>query len=134
MVFLHARHLEYPKNSYTIIVTIIDNYNMLSRSLRNSGRLSSKRFQHSSSGSTSTASNFTNKHNFNINPPPVHEYWNYRNASVILAVIPLYAVAAYTAKSLGADFEGFSGLLSFKKNEQSPLNELSFAEPQTFAK
>ncbi|ODV80150.1 uncharacterized protein CANTADRAFT_25856 [Suhomyces tanzawaensis NRRL Y-17324] len=97
---------------------------MLSRSLR-STRLVFKRLEHTNAGS------FTNKHNFNINPPPVHEYWNYRNASVLLAFIPVYLSIGYFAKYIGANTEGYQGLQEFADNEKSPLKELKFGEPQT---
>lgn len=86
-----------------------------------------------SSGAATSAtvkSSFNNKHNFNINPPPVHEYWNYRNASVLLAFIPLYFGVGYVAKYVGTNVEGYGGLLGFADSEKSPLNELKFGEPQ----
>lgn len=104
---------------------------MIARPLRNVARVVFKRLQHSAaeSASTAKASGFNNKFNFNINPPNVHEYWNYRNASVLLAVIPVYLGVGYVAKYLGANLDGFEGLIEFADNDQ--LKTLKFGEPQT---
>lgn len=91
-----------------------------------------KRFQ--STTSESTASTFNNKYNFNISPPPVHEYWNYRNATVFLSAIPLYFAVGYASVYIASNFEGYSGLLGFKDNEKSPLKDTEFGEPQHASK
>lgn len=80
----------------------------------------------------STPSSFTNKYNFNINPPPVHEYWNIKNASVLIAFVPLYFAVGYVAKSIGTDLDGYEGLLEFADSEKSPMKELKFGEAQPF--
>ncbi|KAK6202735.1 uncharacterized protein RJT21DRAFT_118810 [Scheffersomyces amazonensis] len=104
---------------------------MFSRGIRNSGRIVGRRFQHHSAGESISTKPFNNRYNFNINPPPVHEYWNYRNASVLIAIIPVYLGVAYFAKSLGENLEGFEGLRSFADSDKSPLKELKFGEAQT---
>jgi hypothetical protein len=107
---------------------------MFARSQRTTfGRLLSKRLQHSSA-ETAPKSSFNNKYNFNINPPPVHEYWNYWNASVFFAFIPLYFGVGYIAKYVGTNVEGYGGILEFADREKSPLNKLKFAEAQAPSK
>lgn len=73
---------------------------------------------------------FNNKYNFNINPPPVHAYWNIRNASVLVAFVPLYIAVGYLGKYTGENLSGFEGLQQFATSEQSPIKELTFGEPQ----
>lgn len=71
----------------------------------------------------SEAKAFNNPHNFNINPPPVHEYWNQRNATVLVAFVPLYLAVGYLAKYLGEDLGAYDGLLEFANGDDSPLKK-----------
>ncbi|EGV64909.1 hypothetical protein PSN45_005261 [Yamadazyma tenuis] len=92
-----------------------------------------KRFNsHSAHPVTPTPSKapFNNKYNFNTSPPPVHEYWNIRNTSFLLAFIPLYFAVSYVTKNGVQEIEGFGGLVEFAKGEKSPLKEIKFGEPQ----
>lgn len=73
---------------------------------------------------------FNNKYNFNIDPPPVHQYWNIRNASVLIAFVPLYLAVGYLGKYTGANLSGFEGLAEFADLEKSPMKEIKFGEPQ----
>lgn len=73
---------------------------------------------------------FNNKHNFNINPPPVHAYWNLRNALVLFAFVPAYIAVGYLGKSVGEGLDGFTGLEAFARLEQSPMKEIPFGLPQ----
>ncbi|KAK6454426.1 uncharacterized protein RJT20DRAFT_130555 [Scheffersomyces xylosifermentans] len=105
---------------------------MLARSSRNCGRIVFKRFQHAAAAAEPAAAKpaFNNKYNFNINPPPVHEYWNYRNASVLLAVIPVYLAVGYVAKYLGSNLEGYEGLIEFAESDK--VKDIQFGQPQQF--
>lgn len=73
---------------------------------------------------------FSNKYGFNMNPPPVHAYWNARNATVLVAMIPLYFGVGELSKYLGANLPGYEGVLEFADSDKSPLKSLKFAEPQ----
>lgn len=84
----------------------------------------------SSASSSSKSANFSNKFNFNINPPPVHEYWNARNASVLIGFVPLYFAVGYVSKYIGTHIGGFDGLLEFADSDKSPMKEFEFAQPQ----
>lgn len=86
--------------------------------LRNT-RVIAKRFQ---------SSGFKNTYNFNTNPPPVHEYWNLRNSSVLLAFIPLYFGVGYIAKSTGSELSGFEALKAAADSDI--VKGLGFGEPQ----
>lgn len=79
---------------------------------------------------TTVKAAFNNKYNFNVNPPPVHEYWNIRNCSVLLAFIPIYLTASYLTKYGTGELEGYGGLLEFAKGEKSPIKDIKFGEPQ----
>lgn len=92
-----------------------------------------KRFQSHAAPETKSAP-FNNKYNFNINPPPVHQYWNIRNASVLFAFVPLYLAVGYLGKYSGANLYGFEALLDFADSEKSPMKELKFGEPQQLKK
>ena len=76
------------------------------------------------------SSPFNNKYNFNTNPPPVHEYWNIRNTSVLLAFIPLYLTVSYLTKTGTSNVDGYGGLVEFAKSDKSPINDIKFGEPQ----
>lgn len=89
-----------------------------------------RRFQ-SHAAAEEKAAPFNNKYNFNINPPPVHAYWNIRNASVLFAFVPLYLAVGYLGKYTGSNLSGFGGLLDFADSEKSPMKEVKFGEPQT---
>lgn len=89
-----------------------------------------KRMNHSSHTSTPVKSNFTNKYDFNTSPPPVHEYWNIRNTSILLAFIPVYFTVSYFTKNGAQDIDGFGGLLEFANSDKSPLKDVKFGEPQ----
>lgn len=105
---------------------------MISRVVRSNVSLMSKRFQsQASTGSAGVKSSFNNKHNFNINPPPVHQYWTMRNSSVLLAFIPVYLLVGYVAKSAGEGLTGYEGLAGFADGEKSPMKELKFGEAQS---
>lgn len=73
---------------------------------------------------------FNNKYEFNINPPPIHEYWNYRNALVLIAIIPIYLAIGSFAENLNSGLEGYDGLRTFADSLESPMHKLKFAEPQ----
>lgn len=104
---------------------------MFSRIVKNrSAARVAKRFQSHAAPEPARASPFNNKYNFNINPPPVHQYWNIRNASVLLAFAPLYVAVGYLAKYTGSNLSGFDGLVDFADSEKSPMKELKFGEPQ----
>lgn len=103
---------------------------MFPRAVRNSGSLLSKRFQSQASTGASAKSAFNNKHNFNINPPPVHTYWTMRNSSVLLAFIPIYLAVGYLTKSTSSELSGYEGLYAFADGEKSPMKELKFGEAQ----
>lgn len=78
----------------------------------------------------STQAGFSNKYNFNLLPPPVHEYWNIRNSSIYLVFVPLFAGVAYMGKAIGDTFTVHDTLLEFADAEKSPIKELKFGEPQ----
>ncbi|KAK6464707.1 hypothetical protein DFJ63DRAFT_334257 [Scheffersomyces coipomensis] len=103
---------------------------MLSRGV---SRIAFKRLQHTAAETTAPKA-FNNKYNFNINPPPVHEYWNYRNASVLIAFVPIYFGVGYVTRYLSDNTEAFGGLVEFADSEKSPLKDLKFGEPQTKSK
>lgn len=85
-----------------------------------------RRFQ-----STETkAESFTNKYNFNLDPPPVHSYWNARNSLVLFAFVPAFIGAGYLGIYVGSNLSGMEGLTEFADSEQSPLKTLKFGESQ----
>lgn len=92
-----------------------------------------KRFQSHASPEVKSAP-FNNKYNFNINPPPVHQYWNIRNASVLFAFVPLYLAVGYLGKYTGSNLSGFDSLLEFADSDKSPLKEIKFGEAQQLKK
>lgn len=98
---------------------------MLSRLLK---RITTQRFQHTVTKQSSVP--FNNKYNFNLNPPPVHEYWNVYNSSVLFAFVPVFLGIAYAAKYIGVNIEGNAGLLEYANGENSPLKSIKFGEPQ----
>lgn len=77
---------------------------------------------------------FNNKYGFNMNPPPVHAYWNARNASVLVAFVPVFLGAGALAKYVGFNLPGWDGLLEFSKLEQLPIGKLAFGEPEPYKK
>ncbi|CAH6719820.1 hypothetical protein CLIB1444_02S17238 [[Candida] jaroonii] len=97
-------------------------------------RINFKRFNshgaHGAHGAKPTPSTFTNKYNFNIDPPQVHEYWNIRNTSVVIAFIPVFFGVTYLTKVASDGNDGFGGLLAFANGEQSPMKDIKFSEPQ----
>lgn len=93
-----------------------------------------RRFQSHAAPAKEEAAPFNNKYNFNIDPPPVHQYWNIRNASVLIAFVPLYLAVGYLGKYTGSELSGFEGLLDFADSEKSPLKELKFGEAQVVKK
>ncbi|KAG7192751.1 uncharacterized protein KQ657_001534 [Scheffersomyces spartinae] len=105
------------------------------RRVQAQGRLAFKRFQSNSHGhghghaaGASEASSFTNKYNFNIDPPAVHEYWNARNASVLLAFIPAYMVVASVAKYVAENQEGWGGLHEYADAHFDKIYQHRFGE------
>ncbi|KAI5952369.1 hypothetical protein KGF54_003235 [Candida jiufengensis] len=95
-------------------------------------RITTKRFQHAAASTPKQSPiPFTNKYHFNLNPPPIHEYWNIYNSSVLFAFIPVFLTISYFAKDLGIGLEGNNGLLDFANSEQSPLKSIKFGESQT---
>ncbi|EGW33016.1 uncharacterized protein SPAPADRAFT_49942 [Spathaspora passalidarum NRRL Y-27907] len=106
---------------------------MFTRSSRNIvRRIASRRFQHTATAAESAAkeSPFTNKYNFDLNPPRVHEYWNYRNATVLLAFIPLFLVVAELGKTAGNGLRGLSSFIEFAESEKSPMKEQTYGKSQ----
>ncbi|KAI5950553.1 hypothetical protein CANMA_005213 [Candida margitis] len=97
---------------------------------RLSKRITTQRFQHTAAKQTSKSVPFNNKYNFNLNPPPVHEYWNVYNSSVLFAFVPVFLSIAYFAKYIGVNIEGNAGLLEYANGENSPLKSIKFGEPQ----
>lgn len=106
---------------------------MLSRSvgLRAASRMS-KRFQSHASHATETVKSapFNNKYNFNINPPPIHLYWNAKNSFILFAFAPIFVAFGYLGKYTGSNMPGLEGILEFADSEKSPMKELKFGEPQ----
>lgn len=74
---------------------------------------------------------FTNKHGFNTNPPPVHEFWTAWNSSVVFAFVPVFLAVGYAGKYMGSNIGGYEGLYQFASSDKSPMKELSFGEAQT---
>ncbi|CUM64053.1 uncharacterized protein PRCAT00001641001 [Priceomyces carsonii] len=91
-------------------------------------RLTFKRFQ--SSGAKLT---FSNKYNFNINPPPVHEYWNARNNIILLAFVPVFLGVGYVAKYVGGNVYGDS-VLEAVEGEDAFINGNKIFESQLSSK
>lgn len=83
-----------------------------------------------SAGASTAKSSFNNKYNFNTNPPPVHEYWNIRNTSVLLAFIPIYLSVSYLTKRGTSNVDGYGGLVEYANSEKSPMKDIKFGEPQ----
>lgn len=95
-------------------------HHQLQETMYRSVRVAARRFQ--STGS------FKNTHNFNTNPPPVHEYWNIRNSAVLLAFVPIYVAVGYIGKNSG---EGLTSLEALKAAADSDLvKDLGFGEAQ----
>lgn len=103
---------------------------MFARSLRNYGRIIFKRFQHTAEASTSEAAPFTNKFGFDLNPPPVHEYWNIRNSSVAFAFVPVFLGIAFFAKYIGKSVDTNGAYLGFADSEASPVSKIPFGQAQ----
>lgn len=80
------------------------------------------------------ASTFNNKFHFDINPPQTHQYWNYRNGSVLFLFVPLFLTVGYLGQYTGANLGGFEGLIRFADSEYSPLKDLKYGEPQLIKK
>lgn len=97
---------------------------IFARSLKRCGSIMFKRFQSQQTGG------FNNKFNFNINPPPVHEYWNMRNNSVLLAFVPIYFIVGYFGSYTAGNIEGTQGLLDVADSNESPMKTFKFGEPQ----
>ncbi|OBA19007.1 hypothetical protein METBIDRAFT_47154 [Metschnikowia bicuspidata var. bicuspidata NRRL YB-4993] len=102
---------------------------MFSRISSRAGRVA-RRFQSHAAQAEAKPAPFNNKYNFNINPPPVHAYWNARNFSVLIAFVPVFLGAGYLGKYAGENAGGFEALLDFADSEQSPMKELKFGEAQ----
>lgn len=98
--------------------------------LRGINKVGARSISRRFASSESTHSNFNNKYNFNINPPPVHEYWNMKNASVLIAFVPLYFGVGYIAKYIGTEIGGYEGLQEYANSENSPMKQLKFGEAQ----
>ncbi|CAI5758015.1 unnamed protein product [Candida verbasci] len=74
---------------------------------------------------------FNNKYNFNLNPPPVHEYWNFYNSSVLFMFIPLFLSVGYLTKYMVTNLDyNFTAFRQFSENDKSPLREITFGEQQ----
>lgn len=110
---------------------------MMLRNIARSVRSCERRFAFQRFNSTATKSApkkeapFDNKYNFNVSPPPIHEYWNNWNNTVLLAFIPVFLSVTYLAKLTGNGVGGFEGLLTFAEGESSPLTKQKFGEAQT---
>lgn len=89
-----------------------------------------RRFQSHAAQPESKAAPFNNKYNFNMDPPPVHAYWNARNFSVLIAFVPIFLGVGYLGKYTGENSGGFDSLLDFADSEKSPLKDLKFGEAQ----
>lgn len=101
------------------------------RRVQTQGRLAFKRFQshaHSHGHAAPEAAPFNNKYNFNIDPPAVHEYWNARNASVLLAFIPAYLAVASVARYVSENQEGWGGLHQYADAHFDQLYKHRFGE------
>ncbi|KAI5965272.1 uncharacterized protein KGF55_001492 [Candida pseudojiufengensis] len=100
--------------------------------------ITTKRFQHAAASSTKQSTShsipFNNKYNFDLTPPPIHEYWNIYNSSVLFAFIPVFLTISYFAKDLGIGLEGNAGLLDFANSENSPIKNIKFGESQVIGK
>lgn len=107
---------------------------MLSKSLRNLRPTISKRFNSHGHAAAPKDSPFNNKYSFNIDPPQVHKYWNYRNGSVLFLFVPIYVGVGYLAQYTSSHLDGYEGLLGFANGEHSPLNEIKFGESQQLKK
>ncbi|KAI3403457.1 hypothetical protein KGF56_003741 [Candida oxycetoniae] len=90
----------------------------------------SKRCLHGTTRKFAGAEAFSNKFNFNLNPPQVHEYWNIYNSSVLFAFVPVFLGIAYVAKYVGVNLEGNAGFLQYANSESSPLKSIKFGETQ----
>ncbi|QWW24107.1 hypothetical protein CA7LBN_002941 [Candidozyma auris] len=99
-----------------------------SAGLRAVSRISRRLQSHASHSSETTKSApFNNKYNFNVNPPPIHSYWNQKNSLVLFAFVPLFVGVGYLGKYTGSNTPGFEGLLEFAESESSPmLSRLGF--------
>ncbi|CAK9439609.1 uncharacterized protein LODBEIA_P37090 [Lodderomyces beijingensis] len=99
---------------------------------RVSKRVLSKRFQHSTAAHAAPKEThpFANRYNFNLDPPPVHEYWNIYNSSILFAFVPVFLGVAYLAKDIGVNLESQAGLLQYANGDNSPLKSIKFGEPQ----
>lgn len=65
-----------------------------------------------------------------MNPPPVHEYWNYHNALILIAIIPIYYIVGYVSNYLGSSIVGYNGMNDFADSEDSPMKVIKFGDPQ----
>lgn len=65
-----------------------------------------------------------------MNPPPIHEYWNYHNILVLFAVIPIMLAIGPVSQLVSNGYDGYGGLEEFADSENSPMKSLSFGEPQ----
>ncbi|ODV68929.1 hypothetical protein HYPBUDRAFT_106251 [Hyphopichia burtonii NRRL Y-1933] len=104
---------------------------MFSRSFRSIRPLINKRFQsHAAEASSVKPSTFTNKYNFDINPPQVHHYWNYYNGAALVLFCPAFLAVAYLFQYTGSNLEGYDGFIQYADSENSPLKTLKFGETQ----
>lgn len=101
-------------------------FSRASRSARSIGR----RFNSHATHEAPKSQPFTNKFNFNIEPPQVHQYWNYKNTSVLLAFIPFYLAAGYLGQYTGSNLTSWEGFWTFADGEHSPLKQIKFGEAQ----
>ncbi|EMG47149.1 hypothetical protein SBY92_000027 [Candida maltosa Xu316] len=103
---------------------------MFARSSRSYSRLVFKRLQHTAHASTSEAVPFVNKFGFDLSPPPVHEYWNFYNSSVLFAFVPVFIGMAYGIKFLGVSGDASDAYLRYANDEASSVMKLPFGQPQ----
>ena len=86
---------------------------MFARSLRNYGRIIFRRFQHSSHVPASESVPFSNKFGFDLSPPPIHEYWNIHNSTILFAFVPVFLGIAYFAKYVGKTVDANAAYLGY---------------------
>ncbi|RLV93348.1 hypothetical protein JA1_002538 [Spathaspora sp. JA1] len=94
-------------------------------------RIAFKRFQHTAeSTATKESAPFTNKYNFDVNPPQVHHYWNYHNATLLVALIPVLLGVAELGRYIGKNLSGYTSFIEFADSEKSPMKESTYGKPQ----
>lgn len=103
---------------------------MFTRSLRNYGRIIFRRFQHSSHAPASESVPFSNKFGFDLSPPPIHEYWNIHNSTILFAFVPVFLGIAYFAKYVGKTVDANAAYLGYADSEASPVSKIPFGQSQ----